>query len=101
MMTPAQRSMRARLASHTSWSNTADRRARTEPATRAGSWDRFEKAIRAEAAERGESLTDEQLRSMVESRRSAYFTRLSMQAAAARRKKAPRPKSGESKPEAA
>lgn len=33
-LTPAQRTMRARVASHTSWSQTADRAARTAPARR-------------------------------------------------------------------
>lgn len=87
-MTPAQRTMRARLASHTSWSKTADRHARTAPATKASTWDRFEAEVRAEAAERGVTLTDAQLQPMVQSRRSAYYTRLSMKAAAARSAKA-------------
>ena len=33
-MTPEQRALRARLASHSSWANTGDRAARTAPARR-------------------------------------------------------------------
>jgi len=43
-MTPAQRSLRARIAAHTSWANTADPAARTAPA-RAAALDRFERQV--------------------------------------------------------
>lgn len=33
-LTPRQRTRRARIAAHVSWSNTADRKGRTEPATK-------------------------------------------------------------------
>lgn len=43
-MTPAERSLRARIAAHTRWAGCDDRRAATAPATRAF-LDRFEKQV--------------------------------------------------------
>lgn len=43
-MSPAERALRARIAAHTSWANTADRKARTAPG-RAASMARFEKEV--------------------------------------------------------
>jgi hypothetical protein len=79
------------MAAHESWSNTTDRRARTAAATKASHWTRFEKAIRAEAAERGETPTEEQIRQRTESRRRAAFLKLAeagLKARAAKKKQA-------------
>jgi hypothetical protein len=43
-LTPAQRSLRARIAAHASWANTSDRSARTAAARRAA-LDRFERQV--------------------------------------------------------
>lgn len=43
-MSPAERALRARIAAHTSWANTTDRKARTAPG-RAASMARFEKEV--------------------------------------------------------
>lgn len=90
MMTPAQRSLRARIAAATSWSNTTDRRARTAKATKSSRWIRHENAVLAEAAERGEELTDEQLQQRVLARQRAADLQLAAAgvAARARRRKA-------------
>ncbi|MCF2531716.1 hypothetical protein [Yinghuangia soli] len=86
-MTPAQRSMRARQAAHMSWSNTTDRRARTAAATKSSHWTRHEKAVREEAAARGEELTDEQLEARTRSRQQAAFNKLAAAGVAARQAK--------------
>lgn len=43
-LTPAQRTLRAKVAAHTSWANTSDRAARTAKARQAAA-DRFEKLV--------------------------------------------------------
>lgn len=80
-LTPTERTLRARLAAHASWANTADRSARTAPARRAymkrferqvdpdGSLDSAERARRAEHAMR------------------AHMTRAALKSAQARRHK--------------
>jgi len=73
MTTPAERSLRAQIAAHESWGRTSDRTARTANARRAFS-DRF----LAEAdgdPNRAESL------------RRAYFARLALKSAQARRRR--------------
>ena len=72
-LTPAERSLRGQLAAHTSWANTPDRTARTAHARQA-----VEDRFLAEAggdAKRAESL------------RRAYFARLALKSAKARRRK--------------
>lgn len=73
-LTPSERTLRARLAAHASWANTADRAARTAPARRAymkrferqvdpdNSLDPAERARRAEHALRAQ-MTRAALRS--------------------------------------
>ena len=80
-LTPTERSLRARVAAHRSWANTADVLARTEPGRRAamerfdrevdpdGTMDPLERARRAGHA------------------RSAYFSALALKSAKARRLK--------------
>jgi hypothetical protein len=43
-LTPAQRSLRARIAAHASWANTSDRSARTAAARKAA-LDKFERQV--------------------------------------------------------
>jgi hypothetical protein len=72
-LTPAERSLRAQLAAHTSWGNTEDRSARTANARKA-----LEDKFLAEAngdPKRAESL------------RKAYFTGLALKSAKARRRR--------------
>ena len=62
----------ARAAAHTSWANTTDRTARTEPA-RAGLLAKFER----EARERlGDSATERQVADAAESARKAHYARM-------------------------
>ncbi len=79
-LTPAERALRARIASHESWAATPDRPARTAPARR---------ALDAKflAAADGDPVRAEHLR-------KAYYLRLALKSAQARRKAAadqPRP----------
>jgi len=79
-LTPAQRVLRARLAAHVSWANTADRAARTKPAADAFLM-RFEREVdpdgQLDAAERQERAT---------SAKKAYFQRLALASSVARRR---------------
>ncbi len=75
----ADRSLIARLAAHESWARTADPSARPEPARRA-LLDRFEREVDPD----GVLPPDERARRAAHAR-SAYFSRLSLSAAKARR----------------
>lgn len=81
-MDPQDRSLRASLASHTSWANTLDPASRTAKA-RAVANGRFEQ----QARELHPDATDEQIDRVAAHLRSAHFSRLALQAAAARRAK--------------
>lgn len=73
-LTASERSLRARIGANTSWAKTEDRSARTAPARKA-----FEDRFLAEAGgdpRRAESL------------RKAYFARLALKSAQARRRRA-------------
>lgn len=74
-----QRALRARLAAHTSWANTADPTARTEPARRAFD-SRFEREVDPDG-----TLAPAERARRAESARKAYFLRLAYKSAAARR----------------
>jgi hypothetical protein len=78
-MTPAQRTLRAKLAAHTSWANTTNRTARTEAARKAAH-DRFERQVDPEGL-----LPPEERARRAESARKAYFSRLALLSAQARR----------------
>ncbi|ACU35571.1 hypothetical protein Amir_1622 [Actinosynnema mirum DSM 43827] len=78
-MTPAQRSLRARMAAHTSWANTADAAARTAPA-RAAQMARFERQVDPD----GVLPVGERSR-RAESAKRAYYLGLAAKSAAARR----------------
>ncbi len=80
-LSPAERSLRARLAVHTSWANTPDRRARTAAAT-AASMARFEEQVDPDG-----SLPAEERARRAESARKAHMARLALASAKARRAK--------------
>lgn len=77
-LTPAQRTLRARLAAHTSWANTADPSARTAPA-RAASLARFERDVDPDG-----TLEPCERARRAEHARKAHFTRLALKSAQAR-----------------
>ena len=79
---PRERTLAARAAAHTSWARTPDRSARTAPG-RAALQARFE----AEVDPEGVLPPDERAR-RADSARAAYFSRLALRSAKARRKAA-------------
>lgn len=81
MLSPSERVLRSRLASHSSWARTTDRSARTAPARRAA-LERFERQVDPEG-----KLPDDLRIQMAESARKAYFTSLALKSAKARRAK--------------
>ncbi|MFF7534916.1 hypothetical protein ACIP6Q_39265 [Streptomyces bobili] len=81
-MDPQERSLRARLAVHTSWANTLDPASRTAKA-RAAAAGRFEKKAR----ELHPDATDEQIIRVAEHLRKAHFSAMALKSAAARRAK--------------
>lgn len=80
--TPAQRSLRARMAAYASWASTEDRTARTAPAVKA-SMDRFEKQVDPEG-----KLPPKERQKRAESARKAHFARMAYRSAQVRRGKA-------------
>ena len=81
-LTPSERSLRAQIAAHESWAHTADRTARTAPARKAA-LDRFEVEVDPE----GVLLPEERAR-RAEHARKAYFLRLALKPAQARKRRA-------------
>jgi len=77
-LTPAQRSLRARMAAHSSWARTPDPAARTAPA-RQRFLDRFEREVDPEG-----KLPDKERRRRAASARRAYFSALALKSAQAR-----------------
>jgi hypothetical protein len=77
-LTPSQRSMRARLAAHTRWSRTPDRRAATAK-QRAAFLDRFERDVDPTG-----SLSAELRARLAANARSAHFTRMALASVKAR-----------------
>jgi hypothetical protein len=77
--TPAERSLRGRIAAHTRWAHTDDRQAATAAARRAA-LDRFERQVDPD----GLLAPAERLR-RAESARRAYFSALALKSAQARR----------------
>jgi hypothetical protein len=82
-MTPAQRTLRAKIAAHTSWANTVDRAARTAAARKAAN-DRFAKQVDPDGV-----LTPEERARRADSARRAYYSRLAMRSAQVRRRGRP------------
>ncbi len=78
----AERRLAAQIAAHESWSRTADRSARTAPA-RAALMDRFALEVDPD----GVLPPDERAR-RAEHKRKAYFSRLALKSAKARRARA-------------
>lgn len=88
MLTPEQRSQHARLAALTSWGTTPDRSARTAPARKA-QLERFEAMVPAE-------VTDPATRAAAaENLRRAYYLRLALASAKARKARAAKRRGGE------
>lgn len=81
MMSPTERSMRGRLAVHTSWANTTDPKARTQPA-RDAFMRRFEDAVDPDR-----KLPEAERMRRAESAKKAHYVRLAMKSAAARKAK--------------
>jgi hypothetical protein len=79
-LTPAERSLRSRLAAHESWARTPDPTARTANARQAFR-DRFENQVDPQ----GILDPDERVR-RAESARKAYYTRLALKSATSRRR---------------
>ncbi|WP_298442806.1 hypothetical protein [Gordonia sp. (in: high G+C Gram-positive bacteria)] len=75
-----ERSLHAQIAAHESWAGTRDRSARTAPARKAA-LDRFEKQVDPEG-----NLTPAERAKRAEHARKAYFKRLALKSAQARRK---------------
>lgn len=78
-MTPAQRSLRARIAAHLSWANTSDRAARTAAARKAA-LDRFDRLVDPDGV-----LDPDERAKRARNARSAYFSRLALRSSQARR----------------
>ena len=83
-LTSAERILRARLASQTSWANTPDPSARTAKA-RAAFRDRFELQVDPDGV-----LPEAERHRRAEAARKAYYTGLALKSAKARRQKAGR-----------
>jgi hypothetical protein len=76
------RSQIGRIGAHASWAKTENRSARTAPARRA-MLDKFEREV-----DPNNELTPAERAKRAESARKAYFTRLSLKSAQARRRRA-------------
>lgn len=80
-LTPEERALRARLAVHTSWANTTDRTARTQPG-RDAAFARFEREVDPDGV-----LPEAERRRRAEHLRKAHMQRLALASAKARRKR--------------
>jgi hypothetical protein len=81
-LTPSERSLRARLAVHTSWARTSDRSARTAPARRAA-LQRFERQVDPDGV-----LPPGERAQRAEQAMRAHMARLALRPVQARRRKA-------------
>lgn len=79
--TPSELSMRQQAAAHSRWAKETDRSAATEPARR-GLLDRFEREVDPEGR-----LTPTERQRRAESARRAFYVRMALKSAQARRKK--------------
>jgi len=79
-LSPAEISLRAQLAVHSSWANTTDGKARTEPGLKAANVTRFEKLVDPDGV-----LAPEERARRVEHARKAHIARMAMASAKARR----------------
>lgn len=80
-MTPAQRVLRAKLASNTRWANTEDRRAATA-AARSAFNDRWEKQVDPELV-----LSPAERAKRAENAKTAHFTRMALKSSISRSRK--------------
>lgn len=80
-LTPAERSLRARLAVHTSWAQTTDRAARTAPARRAA-LQRFERQVDPDG-----TVNPAERRRRAEQAMRAHMAGLALRSAQARRRR--------------
>lgn len=78
-LTPELRSLRSQIAAHESWARTTDRSARTANARRAMA-DRFEREVDPDG-----TLLPAERAKRAESARKAYYLRLALKSAQARR----------------
>ena len=76
---PTERALLARVAAHTRWAQTSDRTASTAPARKALR-DRFEREVDPDGV-----LPEAERHARAESARSAFYTRLALKSARARR----------------
>jgi hypothetical protein len=83
-LTRAELSMRGSIAAHTSWANTENRTARTQPA-RDAFWEKFYDQVDPER-----KLTPEERHKRAVNARKAHFARLALKSAKARRVRAQR-----------
>jgi len=81
-MTPAEKSLRGRAASHASWARTPDRAARTAKARQAAT-DRFERQVDPDGV-----LAPAERARRAASARKAYFATLALKSVQARRARA-------------
>ena len=81
-LSPSERSLRARLAAHTSWARTPDPSARTAPA-RSGFLERFEREVDPDGV-----LPEAERIRRAEHARRAHMQRMALRSAKARRLKA-------------
>lgn len=81
-LSASERTLRARLAAHSSWANTENRTARTAAAT-AASMSRFERQVDPDGV-----LDPAERARRADSARKAYYTRLAFKSVKARRAKA-------------
>ena len=85
-LTPAERVLRSRMASHASWANTTDPVARTAPArdaSRASLINRFERQVDPDG-----TLPEEERARRAEHARKQYFTQLALKSVGSRRRAA-------------
>lgn len=87
-LTPGERSLRASIAANVGWSECKDRSARTRPG-RAAFLARFEKEV-----DPSNELPPEERAKRAANARSAYFKRLALKSAKARRRAASRASDG-------
>lgn len=80
-LTPAERSLRARMAVHTSWAQTTDRAARTAPARRAA-LQRFERQVDPDG-----SLSSAERARRADQAMRAHMARLALRSAQTRRRR--------------
>jgi hypothetical protein len=81
-LTKTERTLCAQIGAHTSWANTDDRPARTSNARKAFN-DRFEREVDPDGV-----LTRAERAKRAENARKAYFSRLALKSAQARRRRA-------------